>query len=453
VQVLDGRSKYGSLFAQDSIRLTSNLTVNLGLRWEFSSPWYDEQDRIVTLVPGQQSVQYPTAPKGLVYPGDPGVPRTLAPTRYNNFAARLGIAYSPNWSEGVLGKLVGGPGKTSIRVSSGMFYTAIQDQTLYWILGTVPFGEYWSSPGPTFFEEPFRTRSTGQSQGQPFPYIIPAPGSPEARNFDFTPYLPLVSTLGYNTQNELPYGIHYNFTIQRQLSASMVLSLGYVGTLGRKLLSISEANGADPALCLSLRGSGVMPGTLECGRFLEDQTFTRADGTKIFGTRGPLGPNFGTSFYEGNWANSTYNSLQASLERRVGSLSFLLGYTWSKSMDNGSFFNDRINFTNHKLSRSLSNFDVTHNFIASYTYAMPFDKVFPGVPKRLVSGWDIAGITRLATGLPVGVLGAFDQSLTGTSGLDTPNFSPVSCQCIRSQDDRICTLRGIQPHRRGRGLS
>jgi hypothetical protein len=235
--------------------------------------------------------------------------------------------------------------------------------------------------------------------------------------------LPLVSTLGYNTQNELPYGIHYNFTIQRQLSASMVLSLGYVGTLGRKLLSISEANGADPALCLSLRGSGVMPGTLECGRFLEDQTFTRADGTKIFGTRGPLGPNFGTSFYEGNWANSTYNSLQASLERRVGSLSFLLGYTWSKSMDNGSFFNDRINFTNHKLSRSLSNFDVTHNFIASYTYAMPFDKVFPGVPKRLVSGWDIAGITRLATGLPVGVLGAFDQSLTGTSGLDTPNFS------------------------------
>jgi hypothetical protein len=210
-----------------------------------------------------------------------------------------------------------------------MFYTAIQDQTLYWILGTVPFGEYWSSPGPTFFEEPFRTRSTGQSQGQPFPYIIPAPGSPEARNFDFTPYLPLVSTLGYNTQNELPYGIHYNFTIQRQLSASMVLSLGYVGTLGRKLLSISEANGADPALCLSLRGSGVMPGTLECGRFLEDQTFTRADGTKIFGTRGPLGPNFGTSFYEGNWANSTYNSLQASLERRVGSLSCLLGYTWS----------------------------------------------------------------------------------------------------------------------------
>ena len=210
------------------------------MRWEYSTPWYDTQNKIVALVPGLQSTQYPNAPTGLVYPGDPGIPKTLAPTRYNNFAPRFGIAYSPNISEGVLGKIFGGPGKTSIRLGSGIFYTAIQDQTLYWILGTVPFGEYWASPAPTLFEEPFRTRSTGESQGQPFPYVIPAPGSAAAKNFDYSPYLPLVSTLGYDTRNKLPYGIHYNFTIQRQLSASMVLSLGYVGTLGRKLLSISE---------------------------------------------------------------------------------------------------------------------------------------------------------------------------------------------------------------------
>src|SRR5437879_5592705 len=151
-QVLDGRSRYGGLFAQDSFRMRSNLTLNLGLRWEFSTPWYDTQNKIVALVPGLQSVQYPTAPQGLVYPGDPGIPNTLAPTRYNNFAPRFGIAYSPNVSGGFLGKLFGGPGKTSIRVTSGMFYTAIQDQTLYWILGTVPFGEYWGSPSPTLFE-------------------------------------------------------------------------------------------------------------------------------------------------------------------------------------------------------------------------------------------------------------------------------------------------------------
>jgi outer membrane receptor protein involved in Fe transport len=85
-QVLDGRSRYGGIYAQDSIRLRSNLTLNLGLRWEYSTPWYDTQNKIVALVPGLQSTQYPNAPTGLVYPGDPGIPKTLAPTRYKNFA-------------------------------------------------------------------------------------------------------------------------------------------------------------------------------------------------------------------------------------------------------------------------------------------------------------------------------------------------------------------------------
>ena len=423
-QALDGRSRYGGAFAQDSFRVSSNFTLNFGLRWEFSTPWYDTQNKIVALVPGEQSVQYPTAPKGLVYPGDPGIPNTLAPTRYANFAPRLGLAYSPSKTEGFLGKLFGGPGKTSIRVSSGMFYTAIQDQTLYWILGTVPFGEYWGSPAPPLFEEPFRTRSTGASQGQPFPYVIPAPGSAAAKNFDFSPYLPLVSTLGYEIHNKLPYAMHYNFTVQRQLTGSMVLSLGYVGTLGRHMLSIVEANPADAALCLSLQGSGVMPGTQECGKFLEDETFTRPDGTKVYGTRPIFGSkNFGYSYYESNWANSDYNSLQATLEKRAGNSAFLFGYTWSKSMDNGSFFNDRMNYANHALSRSLSNFDVTHNFVGSYTYSIPFERAFSTLPKRLVRGWEIAGITRFSTGFPVGVLGSYDQSLRGTQGLDPPDFS------------------------------
>ena len=423
-QVLDGRSRYGGAFAQDSFRMASNLTLNFGVRWEFSTPWYDNQNKIVTLVPGEQSVEYPTAPRGLVYPGDPGVSRTLGPTRYNNFGPRLGLAYSPNKSEGILGKLFGGPGKTSIRVGTGLFYTAIQDQTLYWIIGTVPFGEYWGSPAPPLFEEPFLTRATGQSQGQPFPYVIPAPGSAAAKNFDFSPYLPLVSTLGYEIHNKLPYAMHYNFTVQRQLSGSMVLTLGYVGTLGRHMLSIVEANPADSSLCLSLQGAGVMAGTLECGKFLEDQTFTRPDGSKIYGTRPIFGSrNFGYSYYESNWANSDYNSFQATLQRQAGNSTFLFGYTWSKSMDNGSFFNDRMNYADHALSRSLSNFDVTHNFVGSYTYAIPFEKAFSGLPKRLVRGWEIAGITRFSTGFPVGVLGSYDQSLRGTQGLDPPDFT------------------------------
>ena len=426
VQSLDGRSKYGGAYAQDQFRVAPNLTLNLGVRWEFSTPWYDTQNKIVALVPGEQSTQYPGAPLGLVYPGDPGIPKTLAPVRYNNFAPRFGMAYSPSASSGLLGKILGGPGKTSIRLGSGMFYTATQDQTLYWILGSYPFGAYWGSTAPPLFEEPFRTRATGASQGQIFPYAIPVPGTAAAKNFDFTPYEPMASVFGYQTQNKLPYGIDYNFTIQRQLSGSLLLSVGYVGTLGRRLLSITEANGANAAECLSLQGSGVKAGTLQCGKFLEDQTFTKPDGTLVHGVRdlpGDLGTGFTYAYQEANWANSDYNSLQVSLERRAGNSAFLFGYTWSKALDDGSFFNDRMNFVNHSLSRGLSNFDVTHNFIGSYTYAIPFGKSLSGMAKRLVGGWEVSGITRFSTGLPVGVLGSFDQSLTGTQGLDMPNFT------------------------------
>ena len=422
LQILDSRSKYGGAYVQDSINVAPHLTINVGLRWEFSQPWYDTQDKIVALVPGQQSVMYPTAPTGLVYPGDHGVARTLAPTRYNNLAPRLGIAYSPGATGGFAGKLFGGPGKTSIRLGAGIFYTAIQDQTLYWILGTAPFGEYWGSSAPPLLEEPFRTRSTGESQGQPFPFTPPVPGSEAARHFDFSPYLPLVSTLGYATDNDLPYGIDYNLTIQREIRGKMVASIGYVGTLGRKLIAIQEANPGSPSLCLSLRGSAVMPDTPQCGPYMEDTTFTRADGSLVQGTRSPFGHAFGTTYYEGNWANSDYNSLQASLERRAGDSFLLFAYTFSKAMDNASFFNNRMNFANHSLSRSLSNFDGTHNFVASYSYMIPFDRMFGAAPKALVRGWSVAGITRFATGIPVFVYESDDRSLTGTSGLDRPDF-------------------------------
>ncbi|MGO8788555.1 MAG: TonB-dependent receptor, partial [Terriglobia bacterium] len=421
LQLLDSRSKYGSAFAEDSFHFRSNLTLNYGLRWEFSQPWYDTQNKIVALVPGEQSVQYPTAPTGLVYPGDPGVARTLAPTTYDNFAPRFGIAYSPNYSDGILGKIFGGPGKTSIRLAGGIFYTAVQDETLYWILGTVPFGEYWGSAAPPLFEEPFTTRSTGQSQGNPFPFVIPAPGSAAAKNFNFSAYYPLSSTLGYATDNKLPYGMDYNFTVQRQLSSTLVLSLGYVGTLGRKLIGIQEANPGDPNLCLSLTGSGVMPGTPQCGPRQEDQTFTRPDGSQVYGTRSPFGRDFSTSFYEGNWANSEYNSFQTSLEKKAGRSSFLVAYTYSKSLDNGSYFNDRLNYQDHSLSRALSNFDLTQNFVASYIYNLPFDRAFSSLPKRLVQGWNISGITRFATGFPVSLFEGDDRALRGTSGIDMPN--------------------------------
>src|SRR5207302_8161476 len=117
-QVLDSRTKYGAAFAQDSWRVASNFTLNYGLRWEVSMPWYDTQDKIQTIVPGVQSTVFPGAPKGWLVPGDPGlpgggpIPSTLAPTTYGNFGPRLGLVWSPNVSHGLLGKVLGDPGKS-----------------------------------------------------------------------------------------------------------------------------------------------------------------------------------------------------------------------------------------------------------------------------------------------------------------------------------------------------
>ena len=106
-QILDSRSKYYALYGQDSWRATSNLVLNYGLRWEASMPWYDTQNKIETIIPGKQSVKFPGAPLGYVVAGDPGVPRTLAPTQWHNFSPRLGFAYSPD-------------AKTSIRAGFGL---------------------------------------------------------------------------------------------------------------------------------------------------------------------------------------------------------------------------------------------------------------------------------------------------------------------------------------------
>ena len=445
-QILDSRTKYGGVFGQDSWKVKPNLTLNLGLRWEYSTPWYDTQGKIQSIIPGEQSVLFPLSPVGFVYPGDPGVPKTLTPTRYKNFGPRLGLAYSPGFSDGVLGKIFGGPGQTSIRAAYGIYYTSIEDLNLFFEVADAPFGLYWSSPAPVMFDEPFRNRQDGTPQGQRFPFTVPVPGSPSNKTLDFSKYEPISFSPGYDPHNKLPYAEHFNFSIQRQLDKFTVLTLAYVGTAGHSLITSEEANPGNAALCMQLSAVGALDtasGSVGCGPGNEDDIFqlpgtttsclsATANAGCVYGTRNMLlNPNYcpgaGSECYAfGNTytrtiANSIYHSGQISVERKAGTMTFLAAYTFSKALDDSSSFGDLVNFSNQRLSRGLSSTDVSHNFVASYVWGIPFDRAFKGAPKRLTQGWQVQGITRLATGLPIQLTqSSGDSSLSGSS-TDLPN--------------------------------
>jgi Carboxypeptidase regulatory-like domain len=430
-QLLDSRSKYYGFYLQDSWRALHNLTVNYGLRWEVATPWYDTQNKLETVIPGEQSVSFPGAPLGLVVPGDPGVPRTLGPTRYKNFAPRIGFAYAPDVKEGFLGKLLGGAGKSSIRAGYGIFYSAIEDATGFVEVGDAPYGLYYQSPAPPLFDSPFIDRATGNNEGIKFPFVFPptnvSPTNPDT-TFNWGQATPISGADYYYPKNKTPYVQEYELSLQRQLGTSTVLTVSYVGTIGRQLLTFEESNPGDQALCLKLSNpANVAPGSTTCGPFGEANVYTLANGQTVNGTRPTFGINFGSNPYMKTEVNSSYNSLQASLEHTDKYGNFLIGYTFAKSLDNGSDSFDATSPYNPRSSRALSSFNVPHNLVISYTVQLPFDRISSqgAVAKQFTGGWELSGVATFATGEPVQLRESDDNSLSGTfaASIDEPSYA------------------------------
>jgi hypothetical protein len=429
-----GRNKYFGAFAQDSWHATPNLTLNYGLRWDRIEPWYEKYNQISTTEPGKQSVVFPGAPPGLLYPTDPGVPRTLAPPG-NEFSPRLGLAYSPNADgDNFLGKLFGGLGKTSFRAGFGMYYTSIEALTLGVLAANAPYGTTYSSPAPPLFSNPFVTASNGQNLGQYFPVTFAPLNSSASHpdsNIDWSQYIPISGIPAYPTNNRIPYTEQHMVSFERQLGDNTVFSASYVGNESHRLLVLMESNPGDPALCLSLsQTSQVAPGSATCGPFGESNVFTTTAGKTVNGTRGPLGPNFGSNTNQSTIGNANYNAFELSLRHTSGRLQMFASYTFSKSMDQSSNVGEEVNPINPALSHALSAFDVKHNFVVSYAYELPFERLF-GVSNRATKGWTISGITHFSSGFPVTLLNYGDNSLLGAEpnginnyGVDEPQYTP-----------------------------
>jgi hypothetical protein len=394
-------------------------------------PFWEKYNRLQTWVPGTASTLYPGALPGLRVPSDPGIPKTIAPTSYDNFAPRIGFAYAPKFDHGFLKSLFGADGKGSIRASYGIFYTEFPGLAAGIMYGVPPFGYNYLSPGPPLLATPFITAATGVNNGQRFPFPFP-PHNVSRSNPDtsvnWANFAPLAADPFFYYRNKTPYISNYMLSVQREIASRVLLTVSYVGNQGHRVLAVVSVNPGNSALCLSLRG---------CGPFGEDATYTTATGQAINGTRtgqssigAPVaaGPNYGENTADKASANSNYNAFQTTVRYQRRGTQFLLSYTFAKSIDQGSNLGEQLDPFNPRQTRAISAWDQKHTFVASYTLALPIGSVL-NKSNRLTDDWSISGTTRFSTGFPVTLYDNSDNSLLGTLGngvnnylLDTPQY-------------------------------
>jgi hypothetical protein len=333
----------------------------------------------------------------------------------------LGLAYSPKFQSGLLERIFGSSGTTSVRAGYGAFYTAIEGLSAGIMSANPPYGYDYNSSEPPLLTTPFVAAATGQSTGQPFPSPIPAYGASVSHpntTVDWSKYDPITGVPAFFPGNVSPYTESYTLSLQRQIAANTLVSVGYVGNQAHHLLVLQSANPGNPQLCLKTPG---------CGPFSET------------GVTGPFSSQFAAVTYQKTIGNSNYNALEVNLRHKGGALEFMVGYTYSKSIDQSSSLAEPVypvavdasgTEIGPSLNRAISAFDMTHNFVASYRYQLPFGHLFEN-HEWMTKGWVVSGITRFSTGFPVTLFNNNDTSLLGTipnginnNGVDTPNVAP-----------------------------
>jgi hypothetical protein len=441
------RSKATYAFGQDEWRVRPNLTLTLGLRYEYSTPKLDTEGRSFSVVPGDQSVKFPDAPLGLVFPGDPGAPRGSNFPDKTNFGPRIGFAWSP-----------GSSSKTSLRGGIGIFYDVLKGEDNLQFNGAPPFysepyvtypcipsannpdcptpaNTPYNSPLP-FYSAPW-ANSTTPFASNPFPSAPPNPATAfntcasSGYTCPYYNFLPAAGGSVYFVKPHLhtPYTYQYNFSLQREMARNLVAEVNYVGSSSKGLTSLEDINPFDLSTI-----SGPNP-----ARILNENQ--NAAMTAYCATQGgPSDCPFENASEFGNFSFAGFNSLEASLtkqngESRVfGNTYFTLGYTYGHSIDNASGFRNRdtqVPYYNIGQFRASSDFDVTHRITFSGGWDLPFDQI--GGPSRLVKGWSLYPILSWRTGFPLSInsdlLDSFYPGDPGPSGagdgyLANANFSP-----------------------------
>ena len=487
------------LYAQDSWKIKSNVTLNYGVRWEMNTPLTDIGQKVQTFRPGQVSTIYPctlpttsplyvagsvtncdeagVTPVGLVFPGDKGVPEALTNTYYKGFAPRLGLNWSPGWTDGWLGKLAGGPGKTSVSMGYGIFYNPIEQLVLEQFSAEPPFGgsNFITSP---LLQTPYVSQS-GETFPNPFNGIL---NPPRGSSIDWEQFRPMTFFGEFPPNLRMQYSDQYNLTIKRQLPGDILFQIGYVGSQGHRLLASYEANPGNPTTCNDLQNISNLTGdtNLACGPFGEDSAYTIGAGEIPAGVTLHLpygnvptvtGPNpapitlvglrkyssplcqpttgvgcpadgtpvFSGIFSENTVAKSNYNSMQVLVQKNFShGIQFQASYTWSKTMDNASSFESALNPLNFDATYGLSAYDARNRFVFNYVWDLPVPK-YDGFKGKMLDGWELSGILSFQSGFPIRITSEDDvEELDSTDLFEFPGepnlTAPFHTQNIRQNN-------------------
>jgi outer membrane receptor protein involved in Fe transport len=385
-------------YGQDTYKINSRLTLNLGLRYELPFPSTERHNEVNLFVPGAKSTVVPNAPAGLLYPGDRGVPAGLIPTQKTAFAPRIGLAWDPS-----------GHTKTVVSAAYGIFYE--------------PY--YTGEGGP--LQDPVSSPPYLKTQQISFP--VNSFANPFYTPNPFSQAFPEPMTLLVVARNlHLPYAQDWNLNIQRSLGADLLFQIGYVGTTGVRLPRFIEGNPPVFVPGVDTTSTGCAPPNLPCPistegnvnyrRLYSGCTLADPTGNCTYSSVGEIA----------SIANSSYNALEASLRKRFShGLSFLASYTWSHSIDDVSSFNITGSASQPvagendlaqdpsdlAAERGRSMFDSHHRLVLSYQWSLPFLQHSGNWYGKVLGNWQLNGIFTAMSGGPFTVFDSNDVSLQG----------------------------------------